>query len=155
MTVLGYYFASNFRLTVRGCHFASIFGCPLGWNLASMIESLPSSSELRTALQRRDEFELLCALAGTELSSERIERIANWDLSAVEWSEFLRLAEYHGVLPLAARNLVEHCRGLSPDVERSLRSSYDANLARSLWFAAELARILQHFELRQLRAIPY
>ena len=120
-----------------------------------MIESLPSSSELRTALQRRDEFELLCALAGTELSSERIERIASWDLSAVDLSEFLRLAEFHGVLPLAARNLIEHCRGLSPDVERSLRSAYDANLARSLWFAAELARLLQHFEEKKLRAIPY
>jgi hypothetical protein len=120
-----------------------------------MIESLPSSSELRTALQRRDEFELLCALVGTELPPDGIERIANSDLSAVDWTGFLRLAEFHGVLPLAARNLVEHYRGFSPDVERSLRSAYDANLARSLWFTAELARILQHFERRQLRAIPY
>jgi hypothetical protein len=120
-----------------------------------MIEPLASSSELGTAPQRRDEFELLCALAGAELPSERVELIANWDLTATDWSEFLRLAEYHGVLPLAVRNLVEHSRGLSPEVERSLRSAYDANLARGLWFAAELARIMQHFEEKKLRAIPY
>src|ERR1019366_4101270 len=70
-------------------------------------------------------------------------------------SEVLRLAEHHGVLPLAARNLIEHARGLPPEVERTLRSAYDANLRRSLWFTAELARIMQHFERRQLRAVPY
>src|SRR5208283_1881371 len=85
----------------------------------------------------------------------RIERIANWDLSKLDWSEVLRLAEQHGVLPLAARNLIEHAHGLPPEVERSLQSAYEANLRRSLWFSAELARILQQFERRQVRALPY
>ena len=100
-------------------------------------------------------FEFLCALAGAELAPERIERIANWNLSALDWSEFLRLAEYHGVLPLVARNLIEHGLGLPPEIERSLRSAYEANLRRSMLFTAELARITQHFERRQLRAVPY
>ncbi len=105
-------------------------------------------------------FEFLCALAGAELAPERIERIANWNLSALDWSEVLRLAEHHGVLPLVARNLIEHGRaehgrGLPPEIERSLRSAYEANLRRSMWFTAELARIMQHFERRQLRAVPY
>src|SRR5208282_4297348 len=39
--------------------------------------------------------------------------------------------------------------------ERSLRSAYEANLRRSLWFTAELARVMQHFGRRQLRAVPY
>jgi Uncharacterised nucleotidyltransferase len=100
-------------------------------------------------------FEFLCALAGAELAPERIERIANWNLSALDWSEFLRLAEYHGVLPLVARNLIEHGLGLPPEIERSLRSAYEANLRRSMLFTAELARITQHFERRQLRVVPY
>jgi hypothetical protein len=107
-------------------------------------------------------FELLCAcaLAGAELAPERIERIANWNLSALDWSEVLRLAQHHGVLPLAARNLIEDGRaeqgcGLPPEIGRSLRSAYKANLRRSMWFTAELARIMQHFERRQLRAVPY
>jgi Uncharacterised nucleotidyltransferase len=118
-----------------------------------------------TTLRTENEFELLCALTSGELSPERRERIANWNLSALDWSELLRLAEYHGVLPLAARNLIERLcvesgrvkdgRGLPPEVERSLRSAYEANLRRSLWFAAELARIMQHFDRRQLRALPY
>jgi hypothetical protein len=101
------------------------------------------------------EFEFLCALAGAELPAERIERIANWNRSALDWSEVLRLAERHGVLPLVARNVLEHARGLPPEIERRLRSEYEANLRRSLWFTAELARIVQHFERRQLRAVPY
>ena len=100
-------------------------------------------------------FEFLCALAGAELAPERIERIANWNLSALDWSEFLRLAEHHGVLPLVARNLIEHGRGLPPEIERSLKSAYDVNLRRSMLFTAELARIMQYFERRQLRAVPY
>jgi len=120
-----------------------------------MTEPLPTSPAWSAALQREDGFALLCALAGAELPPERIERIANWNLSALNWSEVLRLAEHHGVLPLAARNLIEHGRGLPPEIERSLRSAYEANLRRSLWFTAELARIMQHFEHRQVRAVPY
>ena len=120
-----------------------------------MTELFPPPSVSSTRLQTQGGFELLCALTSAHLSPERRERIANWDLSALDWSEVLRLAEYHGVLPLAARNLIEVARGLPPEVERSLRSAYEANLRRSLWFAAELARIMQHFERRQLRAVPY
>ena len=130
-----------------------------------MTEPLPTSPLSSTRLQKEDEFELLCALATVELPPERLERIANWNLSALDWSEFLRLAEHHGVLPLAARNLVklfcvepgcvEQGRALPPEIERALRSAYEANLRRSLWFTADLARIMQQFERRELRAIPY
>src|SRR5208337_2664043 len=120
-----------------------------------MTDPLPSSPMSRTAPQRENEFELLCVLAGAELSPERIERIENWGVSPLDWSEFLRLAEHHGILPLAARNLIEYGRGLPPEIERALRSAYEANLRRSLWFAAELTRILRRFERAQLRVVPY
>jgi hypothetical protein len=120
-----------------------------------MTEIFPPPSVSSTRLQVQDGFEHLCALTSAELSPERRERIANWSLSVLDWSEVLRLAEYHGVLPLVARNLIGLGRGLPVEVERSLRSAYEANLRRSLWFAAEVARIMQHFERRQLRAVPY
>jgi hypothetical protein len=125
-----------------------------------MTEGLPTSPASSTAPRGENEFEFLCALTGVELGQGRLERIANWNLSGVDWSEFLRLAEHHGVLPLVARNLIEHARvkdarGLPPEVERSLRSAYDANLRRGLWFTAELARIMLHFERRRLRVVPY
>jgi len=125
-----------------------------------MSELLPPSSMSSTTLKTEEGFDLLCALASARFSPERREHIANWNLSALEWSEVLRLAEYHGVLPLVARNLIElgrvkDGRGLPAEVERSLRSAYEANLRRSLWFAAELARIMEHFERRQVRVVPY
>ena len=120
-----------------------------------MTELLPPSSASSAAPQRAGEFDLLCVLAGAEITSERIERIGNWGLSTLDWSEFFRLAEYHGVLPIAARNLMHHVRALPPEIETLLRSAYDANLRRSMWFAAELARIMQHFKRRQLRAVPF
>src|SRR5258708_25312946 len=130
-----------------------------------MTELLPPPSGSSTRRQRQGEFELLCALAGVDLPSQRMERIANWTFSRLDWSKCLQLAEHHGVLPLAGRNLIELGRGASgqaernrslpPEVERSLRSAYEANLRRNLWFTAELARIMQHFERKQLRALPY
>ncbi len=124
-----------------------------------MTELLPSSPASSAPRGRADEFEFLCALIGSEFAPQQTERVAKLNLSALDWSEFLRLAEEHGVLPLAARNLTEHARGRSveipPEIGRSLRSAYDSNLRRSLWFGAELARIMARFESGQLHAVPY
>ncbi len=127
---------------------------------AAASQSLPPPRPSAVHAKREDEFEFLCVLAGAKLSPERQDQIANWNLSTLDWNEFLRLAEHHGVLPLAARNLFKYRsaasrRGLPPEIERSLRSAYDTNLRRGLWFTAELARIMQHFDQRHLRAIPY
>jgi hypothetical protein len=107
-----------------------------------------------------NEFEFLCTLATTDLSPERRARIANWNLSSFDWPKFTSQAEHHGVLPLAARNLLEIDSAspnprLPKEVARDLQSAYDANLRRNLWFASEMLRILQHFESKQIQAIPY
>jgi hypothetical protein len=101
------------------------------------------------------EFDFLCACAGVELSTERVARITHWNEFGLDWSELLRLAEHHGVLPLLARNLSAHAHGLPSQVEQSLRSAFDANVRRNLWFAGELVRITDQCEKKQLRAIPY
>jgi hypothetical protein len=101
------------------------------------------------------EFDFLCACAGVELGPERVDRIAHWSESGIDWSELLRLAEHHGVLPLLARNGIAHAPGLPPEIEQSLRSTFDANVRRSLWFASELVRIADQFEKNHLRAIPF
>jgi hypothetical protein len=99
-----------------------------------------------TGAQREDEFGLLCALASAKMTSGQIERIASWNFSGLDWNEIIRLAEHHGVLPLAARNLIEHGHGLPPEIEHTLRSAYELNLKRGLWFAAELARVIRHLD---------
>src|ERR1035437_9978924 len=128
-------------VAIRGLFVSGLRSLVYPSGFASMTEPLSTLPVSSTRLQREDEFELLCALAGAELAPERIERIANWNLSALNWGEVLRLAEHHGVLPLAARNLIENTRELPPEIERSLGSAYEVNLRRSLWFTAELARI--------------
>ena len=120
-----------------------------------MTEIYPPRSAMGVGLPHEGEFELLRAVVGAKISAEQIEMIGQWNLSRVDWVEYQRLAEYHGVLPLAARNLMEHGRGLPVEIQRSLRSAYEANLRRSLWFSAELSRISRHFEGKNLRAVPY
>jgi hypothetical protein len=90
-----------------------------------------------------------------ELGPERVDHIAHWSESAIDWDELLRLGEHHGVLPLVARNLIAHAPGLPPEIEQLLRSAFDANVRRNLRFASELVRIADQFEKNHLRAIPY
>ena len=101
------------------------------------------------------EFSFLCACSAVALTPDRIARIARWNDSAIDWNEFLRLAEHHGVLPLAARNLRAHAHNLPANVTQRLASAFDVNVRRNLWFASELARIAYQFDKQQLRAIPY
>jgi hypothetical protein len=100
------------------------------------------------------EFDLLRACAGVDLNAERVHRIANWD-RGIDWDEFLRIADHHGVSALVAKNLLAHARDLPERVVRSLQSRYQTDIRRNLWFAGELARIARHFETRKLRTVPY
>ena len=101
------------------------------------------------------EFDLLCACSGVELNADRIATIAGWNESALDWDELLRLSEHHGVLPLVARSLNAHTTLIPVKVEQSLRSAFDANLRRSLWFTSELAQISDQFQKHRLLAVPY
>lgn len=100
-------------------------------------------------------FDLLCACCAAHPTAERIAKIADWKIASIDWPEFLRQAEHHGVLALAARNLLGHATGLPPEIRHTLDSAYAANLRRSLWFAAELIRISRHLTQKEIRAIPY
>jgi len=115
---------------------------------------------LRLQATANSEFEFLCTLATTNLSPELRLRIANWNFSSLDWPKFISQAEHHGILPLAAHNLLEidsatPTARLPSEIAGELQLAYDANLRRNLWFASEMLRIQQHFESKQLRAIPY
>jgi hypothetical protein len=119
--------------------------------MAEALLSLPSLS--RPPLT--DNFDLLCACASAAPLSEQLASIANWNYVGFDWSSFLKLAEHHGVLALVASNLAQHAVDLPAEIAQSLRSAYAENLRRNMWFAGELTRILEHFEERKVRAIPY
>ncbi len=117
--------------------------------------ALASDEIASKGLQSSGAFDRLCALTAAVLSPELADEIAEWNWSGFGWDQFLDLAERHGILPMAARILLEHASGIPTEIELRLRSAYESNLQRSLWFAAELARIARHFDCRQLRVIPY
>jgi hypothetical protein len=65
-------------------------------------DHLPSPP--RRALRRRresEEFEF-CATLAARTDSERRETHCRLEFRPLDWNEFLRLAEHHGVLPLVA-----------------------------------------------------
>jgi hypothetical protein len=97
----------------------------------------------------------LCACSSAKPDSEQISRVVALQFPDFDWEEFLRVADHHGVRALVARNLIEHAGALPSEMRRSLESIYAANFRRSLWFAAELIRIMQAFAQNQIRAIPY
>ena len=59
------------------------------------------------------------------------------------------------MLALVSDNLREHASALPAEIAEHLTFFRNTNLKRSLWFAAELARIVEHLERHQVRAIPY
>jgi hypothetical protein len=106
-----------------------------------------------------DPFAILCRFARSKRGSEEGKEIAGWDHSALDWNEIIRLAEYHGVLSFVARNLIDGdprvAASLPPAIERSLRSAFQLNLSRNLWFTAELVSIVRHFDRNQLAVLPF
>lgn len=106
-------------------------------------------------LQGSEVFEFLRQLVTVDPSPERIQRIAQSSRSDVDWSELQRSAEFHGVLPLVARNLIEHGTQLPTGVEQSFRSAYESNLQKNLRFSAELGRIVKQSADQQLRVVPF
>jgi len=105
-------------------------------------------------MNQGQEFRLLCSVAAVELSPERVARIATAIKAGIDWKEFLRLTEHHGILPLAARNL-KAAPGVPPEIVQSLDSAFETNVRRNLWFASELARIASHFDAKRIRAVSY
>lgn len=123
-----------------------------------MSAPLPSPSVNTSGLQTQNsskEFDLLCACAGVSPSPEQIAHITSATKRGVDWKELLRLAEHHGVLPLMVRNLSALACELPAEVEQQLRSAYEGNVRRNLWFANELGRIMEYLDGNHLLAVPY
>jgi len=103
----------------------------------------------------RPEFDLLLACCADVSQSERIDRIRMILSSPLDWQRLLHLAEHHGVIPQVYDKL-----SALPDLADSqqlstLRSRYQHNARKSLWFTGELVRILQHLESLGIEALPY
>lgn len=117
--------------------------------------SLAADNTLAGSERAPAEFELICALAGVDLTPARAARAVDLVEAGVDWAAFLRLAEHHGVLPLMARNLGDQVRSVPPEVASALRRAFTKNLQRNLWFTSETGRIVDHLRSRGIQAVPY
>jgi len=104
----------------------------------------------------RPELELLLASTRTTISQQTTGRIRALARGTMEWSYVLRAAEEHGVRPLLYRSFSTICPDIVPEsVMEHLHSFVLANVARNMFLARELNRLLKGFKDHGISAIPF
>jgi hypothetical protein len=137
--------------------------------MAAAAETRPFPSKatsLRAAQAFADpEFDLLVACCADssghdsfddDTSHERTaERIRTILSSPLDWERMLRLVDHHCVVPQVYRALLAFSSLIPGQRLDALRLRYQDNARKTLWFAGELVRILNHLESAGIHALPY
>jgi len=98
------------------------------------------------------ELDLLLATASATDQTARLRTLVNQPL---DWALFERLAETHGMLPMAAARLGADSTLLPAPVVQELRTICTENARRSLWFAGELFSVLDTLSAAGIQAVPF
>jgi Uncharacterised nucleotidyltransferase len=98
------------------------------------------------------EWELLLTTASAGEQTHRLRTLVNQPL---DWALFERLAETHGLLPMAAARLGADPSLLPGPVVEELRIICQENARRSLWFAGELFSVLDTLNAANIEAVPF
>ena len=98
------------------------------------------------------EFDLLAACCAAEPPTDRIRKMLSRPLS---WEQFLCLADHHRVIPQVYGALSAFPDLLPANARVALRSRYQENAHKALWFTNELLRILSGFESAGIKALAY
>jgi Uncharacterised nucleotidyltransferase len=101
------------------------------------------------------EFELLLDCCAQRFREGLRKQTQNVAPQRYDWKRFISLAEYHGVIPLVYGSLAPESARLPLQDFALLRSKYEENVRKALWFTSELVRILEHLEAHGIKAIPY
>jgi hypothetical protein len=75
----------------------------------------------------------------------------------IDFEPLIAAAEYHGVLPIVAKRVLESAatRELKPAIKDRLRRVFQANLVRGVPLINEVLRVLNEFESSGIPIIPY
>lgn len=89
------------------------------------------------------------------LASTRVRGVRECVGSGIDWDRFYELAAWHGLLPLVASSL----KAAGPDVvppamSERMQEAFRRSAARNLFFASELARIVEWFREAGVPVIP-
>jgi hypothetical protein len=73
----------------------------------------------------------------------------------MDWDRFLNLVDHHRVVPQVYGQLSVLAHLVPARQIEPLRSRYQDNARKALWFTGELIRILRHFESLGINALPF
>lgn len=100
------------------------------------------------------EFDLLVACCADASGRERAGRIRQIASGPLDWERVLQLAEHHRVIAQVYGQLSVLAELVPHQHLHALRSRYENNARKALWFSGELVRILTHLESAEIEALP-
>lgn len=103
----------------------------------------------------RPAWDLLLACATWEASRPELERVREHSSAAVDWTEWMQLVRWHGLVPHAQRALDSAPAAVPLEVAGSLAGERLAIAAASLARAKQLAALLQALDRAGVCALPF
>jgi Uncharacterised nucleotidyltransferase len=112
------------------------------------------------AFTDNSEFDLIVACCadscGHDSSYERhADHIPKILSRPLDWERILRLVDHHRVVPRVYGSLSVLSHLVPTEPLDALRSRYQNNARKTLWFTAEMVRILTRLESAGIKALPY
>ncbi len=121
--------------------------------IAELRPSLSKVPDLRVqGLAEDPEFDLLVACCTGHEQNDRIHSLLARPL---DWGRMLRLVEHHRVVPQVFGKLSTFSHLTPAQAFNALRSRYQHNAHKALWFTAELVRIVSHLESAGVKSLPF
>jgi hypothetical protein len=101
------------------------------------------------------EFDLLVACCADSSRNAHADCLRKFLSRALDWDRVLHLVDHHRVVPQVFEALLPISHLVPSQPFDALRSRYQHNARKTLWFTAELLRILSHLESAGIKALPY
>ena len=101
------------------------------------------------------EFDLLLACCADPCGDEHGERIRSILSRPLDWERILWLVDHHRVVPQVYSELSALSHLVPVQHLNALRLRYQDNARKTLWFTAELVRLVGHLEAVGIKALPY
>jgi len=116
------------------------------------VPSGPAGSPAARAFGDNSEFELLLTCCACTSRAERVCALLSHRLN---WERLLALVDHHRVVPQIYSELSAYPHLVPAELLDTLRSRYRDNARKTLWFRAELVRVVSYLESARIKALPY
>jgi Uncharacterised nucleotidyltransferase len=104
----------------------------------------------------RKEEELLLCCTRTYMPPTTAARLRTILLEDIDWEYLMRIAQWHGVMPLLYHSLNSTCPEAIPQARlKQLRTYFQANSCHTVFLTQKLIAILRLFENHEIPALPF